>query len=85
VLQIEKGKSYWVDINAIRMQVIVEEPDTVKGWWQCVTVPVGTRLFVHESSFKVEADAPPQRHQETETGRLRHRDVEQEPGPDRGG
>ena len=58
-ITVEIGKFYWVEINAVRMQVVVKGHNTIKGWWKCLTIPVGTALFEHETSFKAEADGKP--------------------------
>ena len=50
--KIMAGHEYIVDLDRFAVRVHVIKAAATRGWWECDTIPVGTRIIIEETAFR---------------------------------
>ena len=53
---IQAGSAYWVEVDRFNVKVRAQRETSTPGWWQCVTIPIGTRIVLEAASFRSSAE-----------------------------
>jgi hypothetical protein len=58
--EIKCGNDYWVKIDGCEVKVETLHEFASGGWWECETVPIGTRIVIQTEAFVALAGASEQ-------------------------
>src|SRR5687768_8317658 len=47
---IQPGCADWVEVDRFNVKVRAQRETSAPGWWQCVTIPIGTRIVLEAAS-----------------------------------